>query len=131
MQNFSEKLGPDWLVLKFWRKNISEINMIETRPKRIGLKQLTNKYRANCNHHVWKFDTGQKLDIIDAAEFDSSTALYYLVNLVARILQNYSLFLDPRVAMPEFHTEEKKLFHLVFLAISVSKFVEYAYLTLH
>ena len=110
---------------------MSEINMIETRLKRIELKPLTNKYRANYNQQVWTFDTGKKVDIIDGTEFDSSTALCYLVNLVARILQNYSLFLDPRVAMPEFHTEEKKLFYLVFLAISVSKFVEYAYLTLY
>ena len=66
-----------------------EINMTETRPNRIELKRLTNKYRDNYNHdHVLKIDTAQKLDIVDAAEFDSSTALYYLVNLVARILKN-------------------------------------------
>ena len=35
-----------------------------------------------------KFDTAQKFDITDAAEIDSSTALYYLENLVARTLQN-------------------------------------------
>ena len=68
---------------------MSEINMIETRPNKIELKPLTNKYRNNYNHHqVLKFDTVQKLDIIDAVEFDSSTALYYFVNLVARILKN-------------------------------------------
>ena len=67
---------------------MSEINMIETRPNKIELKLLTNKYRDNYKHHqVLKFDT-QKLDIIDAVEFDSSTALYYFVNLVARILKN-------------------------------------------
>ena len=65
-----------------------EINMIETRPKRIELKPLANKYRNIYNHHMWKFETGQKLDIIDAAEFDFSTALYYLVNVMARVLQN-------------------------------------------
>ena len=66
---------------------MSEINMIETRPNRIVLKPLmTNKYWDNYNHHVLKFDTAQKLDIVGAAEFDSSTA-YYLVNLVARILK--------------------------------------------
>ena len=66
-----------------------EINMTETRPNRIELKRLTNKYRDNYNHdHVLKIDTAQKLDIVDAAEFDSSTALYYLVNLVARKLKN-------------------------------------------
>ena len=67
---------------------MSEINMIETRPNKIELKPLTNKYRDNYKHHqVLKFDT-HKLDIIDAVEFDSSTALYYFVNLVARILKN-------------------------------------------
>ena len=85
-QNFSERLGPDWLVPKFSRKNMSEINMIETRPNRIELRPLRNKDRGNYNHHVLKFDTARKLDIIDTAEFDPSTALYYLVNLVARIL---------------------------------------------
>ena len=70
-----------------------EIDMIETRPNRIELKLLTNKYRNNYNHHhVLKFDTAQKLDIIDATEFDSSTALYYLVNLVARILKKSIAF---------------------------------------
>ena len=59
-QNFSEKLGTNWFAL-------SEMNMIETRPNRIELKPLTNKYRDNYNHHyVLKFDTAQKLDIIDA-----------------------------------------------------------------
>ena len=68
---------------------MSKINMIETRPNRIELKPLKNKYRDNYNHHhVLKFDTAQKLDIIDATEFDSSLALYYLVNLVARILKH-------------------------------------------
>ena len=66
---------------------MSEIN-IETRPNKIELKPLTNKYRDNYKHHqVLKFDT-HKFDIIDAVEFDSSTALYYFVNLVARILKN-------------------------------------------
>ena len=65
-----------------------EINMIETGSKKIESKPLKNKYRASYNHHSRKFDTEQKLDIIGAAEFDSSTALYYLVNLVARIRQN-------------------------------------------
>ena len=68
---------------------MSEFNMIETRPNRIELKPLTNKYRDNYNHHhVLKFDTAQKLGIVNAAEFDSFTALYYLVNLVASILKN-------------------------------------------
>ena len=68
---------------------MSKINMTETRPSRIELKPLTNKYRDNYNHHhVLKSDTAQKLDIIDATEFDSSLALYYLVNLVARILKH-------------------------------------------
>ena len=69
---------------------MSEINMIETRPNRIELKPLTNiAARDNYNHHqVLKFDNVQKLDIIDVAEFDSSTTLYYLVNLVARMLKN-------------------------------------------
>ena len=62
--------------------------MIETRPNRIELNPLTNKYRDNYNHNqLLKFDPMQKLDIIDAAEFDSLTALYYLINLVARILK--------------------------------------------
>ena len=68
---------------------MSKINMIETRPNRIELKPFTNKYRDNYNyHHVLKFDTAQKLDIIHTTEFDSSLALYYLVNLVARILKH-------------------------------------------
>ena len=69
---------------------MSEINMIETRPNRIELKPLTNiAARDNYNHHqVLKFDNALKLDITDAAEFDSSTALYYLVNLVARMLKS-------------------------------------------
>ena len=67
---------------------MSEIHMIETRSKKIESKLLKNKYRANYNHHAWKFNTGQKLDIIDTAEFDSSAALYYLVNLVAMMQQN-------------------------------------------
>ena len=67
---------------------MAEINMIETRSKKIKSKPLKNKYRANYNHHASKFDTGQKLNIIGAAEFDSTTALYYLVNLVASIRQN-------------------------------------------
>ena len=59
---------------------MSKINMTETRPNRIELKPLTNKYRDNYNHHhVLKFDTVQKLDIIDVAEFDSSTALYIIL----------------------------------------------------
>ena len=49
------------------------------------------------------------MDIIDGAEFDSSTALCYLVNLVARILQNELLSLNPGVAMPESRTEEKNI----------------------
>ena len=65
-----------------------EINMIETRPKRIELKPLANKYRNIYNHHMRKFETERKLDIIDATEFNSSAALYYLVNLMARVLQN-------------------------------------------
>ena len=87
-QIFLEKLVPGCSVPKFWRKNMPEINMTETGPKKIESKPLKNKYRASYNHHSWKFDTGQKLDIIGATEFDSSTALYYLVNLVARIRQN-------------------------------------------
>ena len=68
---------------------MSEINVIGTRPNRIKLKLLRNKYRDNYNHHhLLKFDTAQKLDIFDAAEFDSSTALYYLVKLVDRILKH-------------------------------------------
>ena len=67
---------------------MSEINMIEMRSKKIESKPLKNRHRASYNHHPWKFDTGQKLDIIGAAEFDSTTALYFLVNLVASILQN-------------------------------------------
>ena len=40
--------------------------MIETRPNRIELKRLTNKYRDNYNHdHVLKIDTAQKLDFVD------------------------------------------------------------------
>ena len=59
---------------------MSEINLIETRPSRIELKPLTNKYRDNNNHHhMLKFDTVQKLDIIDVAEFNSSTALYIIL----------------------------------------------------
>ena len=54
---------------------------------RIELKPLTNKYRDNYNRHVLKFDTAQKLCIINMAEIDSSTALYYIVNLLARILK--------------------------------------------
>ena len=65
-----------------------EINIIETRPNRIELKLLTNKYRDNYNRHVLKFVTVQKLGIMDMAEIDSSTVLYYLVNVVARILKN-------------------------------------------
>ena len=84
-QKFSEKLGPNWLVPKFCKKNMSEINMTEMRPNRIELKPLTNKYGDNDNHHhMLIIDTVQKSDIIDVAEFDSWTALYYLVNLVAR-----------------------------------------------
>ena len=76
--------------------------MIETRLNRNELKRLTKKYRDNYNHdHVLKIDTAQKLDIVDAVEFDSSTALYYLVNLVFRILKNQSLSLYPMVAMLE------------------------------
>ena len=67
---------------------MSEINMMETRPNRIEFKPLTIKYRDNYNHHMLKFDTVQKLDIVNAAEFDSSTALHFLVNLVVRILKN-------------------------------------------
>ena len=68
---------------------MSEINTIETRPYRIELTPLTNKHRDNFDHHhVLKFDTAKKLDIIYATEFDSSTALYYLVNFMARILKN-------------------------------------------
>ena len=59
-----EKLGPDCLVPKFWRKNMSEINMIETRPRKIEPKPLKNKYRTNYNHYAWTFNTSQKLDII-------------------------------------------------------------------
>ena len=68
---------------------MSEINTIETRPYRIELKPLKNKYRDNYDHHhVLKFDTAKKLDIIYATKLDSSTAVYYLVNLMARILKN-------------------------------------------
>ena len=59
-----EKLGPDCLVPKFWRKNMSEINMMETRPRKIEPKPLKNKYRTNYNHYAWTFNTSQKLDII-------------------------------------------------------------------
>ena len=83
-----EKLGSDCSVPKFWRKNMSEINMIEMRSKKIESKPLKNRRRASYNHHAWKFDTWQKLDIIGAAEFDSTTVLYFLVNLVASIWQN-------------------------------------------
>ena len=65
-----------------------ETNIIETRPNRIELKLLTNKYRDNYNRHVLKFVTVQKLGVMDMAEIDSSTVLYYLVNVVARILKN-------------------------------------------
>lgn len=57
-------MGPDWLVPKFWRKNMSEINMMETRPRKIEPKPLKNKYRTNYNHYAWTFNTSQKLDII-------------------------------------------------------------------
>ena len=47
---------------------MSEFNMIETKPNRIEVKPLTNKYRDNYNHHhLLKFDTAQKLGIVDAA----------------------------------------------------------------
>ena len=91
-----------------------EIDMIETRPNRIELKLLTNKYRDNYNHHhVLKFDTAQKLDIIDATEFDSSTALYYLVNLVARILKKSIAFVKSQgcdARNSKFTQREKKTF---------------------
>ena len=87
-QNFSEKWGPNRLVPKLCRKDIYETNIIETRPNRIELKLLTNKYRDNYNRHVLKFVTVQKLGFMDMAEIDSSTVLYYLVNVVARILKN-------------------------------------------
>ena len=47
------------------------------------------------------------------AEIDSSTALYYIVNLLARILKKWSLSLNSRVAMPEIqnpHRREKNSF---------------------
>ena len=87
-QNFSEKWGANRLVSKLCRKDMYEINIIETRPNRIELKLLTNKYRANYNRHVFKFVTVQKLGVMDMAEIDSSTVLYFLVNVVARILKN-------------------------------------------
>ena len=36
---------------------MSEISMIETRPKRVKLKPLKNKYKDNYNHHMLKFDS--------------------------------------------------------------------------
>ena len=108
-QIFPEKLGPDCSVYQIFEGKMSEIHMIETRPKKIESKPLKSKYRANYNHHTWKFDMGQKLDIIDMAVFDSSTWLYYLVNLLARVRQNYSLFLDARgLACQKFTQKQKK-----------------------
>ena len=43
---------------------MSEINMMETRPRKIEPKPLKNKYRTNYNHYAWTFNTSQKLDII-------------------------------------------------------------------
>ena len=88
---------------------MSEINMIKTRPKRIKLKPLRNKYKDNYSHHMLKFDTAWKLDIIHAADVHYSTVSYYLVKLVARILLNYLLFLNPRVAMSEIQRKRKKI----------------------
>ena len=62
--------------------------MIETRPKKIESKQLKNKYRAIIISARESLALEKKKDFFGVAEFNSSTMLYCLIRLEARMRQN-------------------------------------------